>query len=645
MIELQMEQIKRPECSMVICLPQPQELLRKKLQQGGNGETNWQIGKAQCYLEWIAPLIEKDTRLDLLNTLAMRLSRFTIGQLETLNRICQKEKNLDFRRLFCLLDEWERPASLQVLEIWIPAGMQRIEQGEASVKKQPLVRRLNQEEIELVLEFFQAQFAMHMQPEEGLRRLAFYLTDKELQQKVFSIEPGFVLEEGTLYGKLVCRITEQLIQEERIRLRDILIRECSFGWGQPFTQEGIAWENGRIRLFFAENGVRMIEKEIEPMVIGPALVQRPSVLTVDVYPQVTFKKEEVDEVVSLPLSPWGLQDVLERLGEEEESHLFIAFFSSLLPELEEVLWQQTETGKAIGSLSEWNRFAWVLSQLDGFAQQGLQTILSEMEEVPSILEITWFALVLKDCLEQKGIAVVEQTETGDCCLQDSKWLLQALRQHLNHMEVKQTEQREEQEGCYRHCRHKALLLPEYQKTEKNTMIQIVLQNGRGEQETVFLPKDLEEACCQPELWQKNVREAKTVEIDCRVPALIPTIYEELEEIAQIETLSWWLLCLEENKKLVKYKAVLELLVRPTLAEAIHQANLLDQYQFYSAVWGYHAFGVQMFEQTHHVQLTEEETMTVDFAKYGKAKLVQLGGIQTSYGCICPKRLNEPEQTE
>lgn len=108
-------------------------------------------------------------------------------------------------------------------------------------------------------------------------------------------------------------------------------------------------------------------------------------------------------------------------------------------------------GKAIGSLSEWNRFAWVLSQLDGFAQQGLQTILSEMEEVPSILEITWFALVLKDCLEQKGIAVVEQTETGDCCLQDSKWLLQALRQHLNHMEVKQTEQREEQEGCYRHC--------------------------------------------------------------------------------------------------------------------------------------------------------------------------------------------------
>lgn len=95
---------------------------------------------------------------------------------------------------------------------------------------------------------------MHMQPEEGLRRLAFYLTDKELQQKVFSIEPDLVLEEGTLYGKLVCRITEQLIQEERIRLRDILIRECSFGWGQPFTQEGIAWENGRIRLFFAENG-------------------------------------------------------------------------------------------------------------------------------------------------------------------------------------------------------------------------------------------------------------------------------------------------------------------------------------------------------------------------------------------------------
>ena len=92
-------------------------------------------------------MIEKDTRLDLLNTLATRLSRFTIGQLETLNRICQKEKNLDFRRLFCLLDEWERPASLQVLEIWIPAGMQRIEQGEASVKKQPLVRRLNQEEI------------------------------------------------------------------------------------------------------------------------------------------------------------------------------------------------------------------------------------------------------------------------------------------------------------------------------------------------------------------------------------------------------------------------------------------------------------------------------------------------------------------
>lgn len=99
MIELQMEQIKRPECSMVICLPQPQELLRKKLQQGGNGETNWQIGKAQCYLEWIAPLIEKDTRLDLLNTLAMRLSRFTIGQLETLNRICQERKKFGFSQI------------------------------------------------------------------------------------------------------------------------------------------------------------------------------------------------------------------------------------------------------------------------------------------------------------------------------------------------------------------------------------------------------------------------------------------------------------------------------------------------------------------------------------------------------------------
>ena len=131
-------------------------------------------------------------------------------------------------------------------------------------------------------------------------------------------------------------------------------------------------------------------------------------------------------------------------------------------------------------------------------------------------------------------------------------------------------------------------------------------------------------------------EAELVEIDCLVPALIPSIYEALEQLERIQTLSKRLKELENGGQLVKFQALLELWDVTDLESAIQGSFRLEEYQYYGACRSAHSLGWMLFQVQGNVELTEEEKETIDFSRYGKRMAARCGAVETSYGYLLPK---------
>ncbi|MGM9526624.1 MAG: hypothetical protein ACI3U1_10200 [Peptococcaceae bacterium] len=652
MMELQIANKKEPERRIQIVLPDDRELLRKKLVQTGGTEENLEITKAQCYLGCIENLIRPDTRISLLNELAIRLSRLPVLELSETAELCQREAPENFHTIFRLLDRQRIPGHLKTMEVLLPATLQQVQCRKRGQNKGWQSRQLKAAEAAGILDVVNQHLADDLPPETGLRQLAFFLPDDgRLTKKIYAIHPRLVIEDGRLYGRMQCEITEWLTEREQLELRDQLIHLCTFGWGRHFFYEGLELPEGMIKLSFSGVGAEF-RKEKQREQKKPALFHPAEIILVDVYPRwlEPEEAEEQGELISLPATFWELQDRLERLHTQKESELFVCFFESLLPELEEHMWPQTEAGKEPGRLSEWNTLAHVLSLLDVFTWQSLAAVLRGRRQEADVSELIQLALKLEKSLVVNDITSDEKL--GKFCvengfLKDVQRRAEQLAPFLDYEAIGKA-WREEEEGVYSDLGYIPGLLgmeevevPSLPVLGKEEMIQLQFFLATGETLAQFsLPRDIPLLVAGE--WPYLLDTAAVVAIDCRVPSLIPVIYEELEQIAEIQSLSRHLAQLEHEGEIVKYKALLELLYDPTLEECIRQAGKLDQYLFYDDCRNPHELGVRLFAQQCRLEFDEEEIQTINFALYGRMMLSRTGAVETSYGYIVPRRERFPE---
>lgn len=377
----------------------------------------------------------------------------------------------------------------------------------------------------------------------------------------------------------------------------------------------------------------------------PALRIKEPVLTVALYP-----KEpdcvEADILLSLPASYWSVQDGLHRLGVEAEAALLIYFVDCpRLPVFSDWLWSQTEQGRVLGTLSEWNYLALLLESMDPFAEKRLEALAESLEEArtDTIQAVIGFVLWALDGVFLENI--LDDAALGKFCLEngylkDQAWRLEQMKDYLDYSQIGK-EWREADGGIYTPIGY-LTGAPEQPPTEApaflvpdgDCFLEICLESVDGEKETVLFPKD--QARYNLEAWQRILSMTESVSIDCVVPTLIPIIYEDLSELASIKTLGRRFMELEQAGELPKFQAMLELWNEPDLEGALAASDQLEDYQYFGDCRSAHCFGRKLFELQCNLKLTEEERETIQFGRYGDLMAARLGAVETAYGYLLPK---------
>ena len=193
MMKVQIVKKTAPEEVLPIKLPEDWEVLKEKLEVFGVKAEGYSIRNVCSPLEFVEELTHPEVRVELLNSLAIRLKRLPVFEAERLAALCEADKHLTFRKLFCLLDERTRPGRPKEMEVYLPAtiGLVRTQKGGKIPQwyGQPVLPDAAEEYFDVLETLFQK----HLLPETGLRGLAVYLPEGKLQRKVFSILPAIIV--------------------------------------------------------------------------------------------------------------------------------------------------------------------------------------------------------------------------------------------------------------------------------------------------------------------------------------------------------------------------------------------------------------------------------------------------------------------
>ena len=104
MMKVQIVKKTAPEEVLPIKLPEDWEVLKEKLEAFGVKAGDYAIGHVCSPLGFVEELTHPEVRVELLNSLAIRLKRLPVFEAERLAALCEADKHLTFRKLFCLLD-------------------------------------------------------------------------------------------------------------------------------------------------------------------------------------------------------------------------------------------------------------------------------------------------------------------------------------------------------------------------------------------------------------------------------------------------------------------------------------------------------------------------------------------------------------
>ena len=644
MIELKVTNGQNPVKAVKLCLPEEQAYLREKLKKIGVEENKYEITVVRCYPGNLGRFIKKHTSLQMLNQLALRLKRLPAVMLYEVEAFLETVQGKGFAELFCLLDGWEKPERLEESTLYLPASMQMIKCKLMGEEKSWQKRVLSVQEAAEYLEGWNEQIRLQRLAEEGLRGLAYYLSDQDIRKQVFSMDVELTIWQGALYLKFFCQLKHALTDMEAEALRADCLRLCQKSRMLPSFSTAHMEPRRRINLAVSAAGSQYICQKPSEKSGKPAYNQTEGVLLVDVSPK--KDGEDRDVLFMLPASPWEVRDLLEKMGVKEEDGLFLCFVDCpALPVFTDWLWSQSEEGGLSGTLSQWNTLSLLLEELDAFAQKRLEALAEALGEtqIESMEALYGFILWAKD-----GVLLEDITDDGalgQYCLEngyfkDQAWLLEQCQGYLDYEKIG-IEWREADGGLYiksgyliEGMKAEAAVLPKWPLPKEEAFIRICLKKSHGEEIQVYFPETqdgITEAW-----WQRMLSEAELVEIDCLVPALIPSIYEALEQLERIQTLSKRLKELENGGQLVKFQALLELWDVTDLESAIQGSFRLEEYQYYGACRSAHSLGWMLFQVQCNVELTEEEKETIDFSRYGKRMAARFGAVETSYGYLLPK---------
>lgn len=577
MMKVQIVKKTAPEEVLPIKLPEDWEVLKEKLEVFGVKAEGYSIRNVCSPLEFVEELTHPEVRVELLNALAIRLKRLPVFEAERLAALCEADKHLTFRKLFCLLDERTRPERPKEIEVYLPAtiGLVRTQKGGKIPQwyGQPVLPDAAEEYFDVLETLFQK----HLLPETGLRGLAVYLPEGKLQRKIFSILPAMCRLEDGIFGCFHCQLSDWLTEAEEKELKDCLLHLLVFGWGRTFHYDGCAVADGFLRLSFSGVGAKL-----KPLYEKENPVKRetlPELIHVEVYP-VWAKGDEIEEmaeIISLPADPWTLLDWMERLRVNDEAELHTVFFGSAVAALEEYFWMEIDEACLGGSIGAWNQLAMHLVQMDAVSMQHMETLL---QQVP------------------RGLSVMGMLQLAES------------------------------------IQKAPVFLPVPYRTSSEMVQILFLDEEKRLQREVLLPK--EKQCLTESEWRTLTANAAFVNVFCRVPALCPVLYEEQKELQNLIVLSEVLEELELNGDMVRYKALLELLAAPDLNMVIRQKEQLEQYFFYEDCRTFEEAGCRFFEEVSGRRLMEEEKESIRFREYGKRMLLKAGGVETSYGFVIPK---------
>lgn len=644
MIELKVTNGQNPVKAVKLCLPEEQAYLREKLKKIGVEENKYEITVVRCYPGNLERFIKKHTSLQMLNQLALRLKRLPVAMLYEVEAFLESVQGKSCAELFCLLDSWEKPERLEEAALYLPVSMQMVRCELMGEEKSCQKRVLSVQEAAEYLESWNEQIRLQRLDEEGLRGLAYYLNDQDIKKQVFSMDAELTMRQGTLYLKFSCHLKHALTDMEAEALRADCLRLCKKSRMLPFFSAAHMEPRQRINLAVSAAGSQFICQKPSEKSGKPAYTQTEGVLLVDVAPK--KDGEDRDVLFMLPASPWGIRDLMEKMGVKEEDGLFICFVDCPnLPVFTDWLWSQSEEGGFSGTLSQWNTLSLLLKELDPFAQKRLEELAEALGEIQAKSFETLHELILwaKDGILLEGIT--DDTALGQYCLEngyfkDQAWLLEQYQGYLDYEKIGM-EWRESDGGIYTKSGYliegmkmEAAVFPNWPSLKEDASIRICLKKSHGEEIQVYFPE--KQDGITEAWWQRMLSEAELVEIDCLVPALIPSIYEALEQLERIQTLSKRLKELENGGQLVKFQALLELWDVTDLESAIQGSFRLEEYQYYGACRSAHSLGWMLFQVQCNVELTEEEKETIDFSRYGKRMAARCGAVETSYGYLLPK---------
>lgn len=582
MIELQIVNEREEDLVTKLMLPEDEIVLERKLEDAGIREDAYRIVNVTSCIGIIESLTESDTSIYLLNELAKRLKQLPVSELATLVKRCEADETLTFHKIFCFLDLKLAPETEKELTIRFPVSLRRMYYGKAHETGAWLGKVLDSNIADDYLEELNQYMISLLAPETGIRALAYYLTDSVLKKNVFAIYPKLEIEDGEIYGYMRVWIRRWMNQEEQMLLKDVLMRILTFGWGRTLHYDG--YQRGEERITISFSGVDAKIKQFVPDAEHiPAYEAPEEIVLLHIMPYGNMRgfDEEWEELVSLPQSVWGINDLLERFNYTKESELYIGFTGSSIKELEDLFWEWSDIGGLNGSLTEWNQLAKLISIMNETERTNFITALTDAELALSLKELN--TLALEELADQMPIKAEQKGAIA--CIFSNK----------------------EKSRCNR------ISFPNETMTKEG--------------------------------WINVLSAAEYVAIDCKVPALSEAIYENLECFEDIQTLSRLLLELEETQCMKNYKAVLETLFAPSLNDAISLKERITLYDFYDGVCSAETMGQKVFEHLNKTALTAEEKESICFSEYGRRMLIRLGAVETSYGYLVPKQAKDDDRSD
>lgn len=108
MMKVQIVKKTAPEEVLPIKLPEDWEVLKEKLEAFGVKAGDYAIGHVCSPLGFVEELTHPEVRVELLNSLAIRLKRLTVFEAERLAALCEADKHLTFRKLCYMQQLCER---------------------------------------------------------------------------------------------------------------------------------------------------------------------------------------------------------------------------------------------------------------------------------------------------------------------------------------------------------------------------------------------------------------------------------------------------------------------------------------------------------------------------------------------------------